>query len=260
MIKSAIKISTKYNAIWQTNPKIWFQKKHATEHSPPRLQVWPSKLWIYVFISSYLFFLLFCWCLCSPCLLTCFSTWSLSETLKAWREICGIKAQWLWFSTPKAHRENPKNIWFVKDRGHCMNSQPTQCTIVRKFLKLPCILALFDPPKMGKLMHCLIPPQCASRHSGVPFFHIWVVFFLGNVGSCHFVGAYAGAMACLCRHSGSLRGKKLKEICLRACGFVQEVPTRLQSRRLFDLSHSSNVRKSGTGKQLCKCTMSLLAV
>ena len=38
----------------------------------------------------------------------------------------------------------------------------------------------------------------------------------------------------------------------------------------FDLSHSSNVRKtkrhqtfgslSGTGKQLCKCTMSLLAV
>ena len=61
------------------------------------------------------------------------------------------------------------------------------------------------------------------------------VFFC-NVGSYHFVGAYAGATACLRGHSGSLRGQKLKEICLRglrACGFVQEVPTRLQSRRFF---------------------------
>ena len=47
------------------------------------------------------------------------------------------------------------------------------------------------------------------------------------MGSYHFVGAYAGATACLRGHSGSLRGQKLKEICLRglrACGFVQEVP------------------------------------
>ena len=61
------------------------------------------------------------------------------------------------------------------------------------------------------------------------------VFFC-NVGSYHFVGAYAGATACLRGHSGSPRGQKLKEICLRglrACGFVQEVPTRLQSPRFF---------------------------
>ena len=65
--------------------------------------------------------------------------------------------------------------------------------------------------------------------------HLSCVFFC-NVGSYHFVGAYAGATACLRGHSGSLRGQKLLEICLRglrACGFVQEVPTRLQSRRFF---------------------------
>ena len=65
--------------------------------------------------------------------------------------------------------------------------------------------------------------------------HMSCVFFC-NVGSYHFVGAYAGATACLRGHSGSLRGQKLKEICLRglrACGFVQEAPTRLQSRRFF---------------------------
>ena len=68
-----------------------------------------------------------------------------------------------------------------------------------------------------------------------PNIHMSCVFFC-NVGSYHFVGAYAGATACLRGHSGSLRGQKLKEICLRglrACGFVQEVPTRLQSRRFF---------------------------
>ena len=48
------------------------------------------------------------------------------------------------------------------------------------------------------------------------------VFFF-NVGHYHFVGAYAGATACLRGHSGSLRGHKLREVCLRglrACGFV----------------------------------------
>ena len=60
-------------------------------------------------------------------------------------------------------------------------------------------------------------------------------FFL-NVGHYHFVGAYAGATACLRGHSGSLHGHKLREVCLRGlreCGFVLKMPTRLQSGQLL---------------------------
>ena len=62
-----------------------------------------------------------------------------------------------------------------------------------------------------------------------------VAFFL-NVGHYHFVGAYAGATACLRGHSGSLHGHKLREVCLRGlreCGFVLKMPTRLQSGQLL---------------------------
>ena len=51
-------------------------------------------------------------------------------------------------------------------------------------------------------------------------FSSWVVFFL-IVGHYHFVGAYAGATACLRGHSGSLRGHKFaayaRVVLLRRC-------------------------------------------
>ena len=78
--------------------------------------------------------------------------------------------------------------------------------------------------------------ESCGATSFLRWLHPQICVFFCNVGSYHFVGAYAGATACLRGHSGSLRGQKLLEICLRglrACGFVQEVPTRLQSRRFF---------------------------